>query len=57
MTRARLAPPPAIKGGSAKAAGTARMWAELVALLAEVVEEVRRSAARAAASLVIWLRV
>ncbi|GGW87317.1 hypothetical protein GCM10010320_81030 [Streptomyces caelestis] len=47
---ARLAPPPLLKGGSAKAVRTARIWADLIGFLAEVVQEVRRSAARAAAS-------
>ena len=45
---ARLAPPP-VKGGSTRAVGTARIWANLVDRLAEVLEA-RRSAARAAAS-------
>lgn len=49
---ARHAPPPPapVKGGSAAEVRTARIRADLVALLAEVVREVRRSAARAAAS-------
>ncbi len=48
---ARHAPPPAIKGGSAQAVRAARVWAELIDRLAEVVREVRRSADRAAGSL------
>jgi hypothetical protein len=40
-------PPPRVKGGSSQAVRTARIRAELVALLAEVVREVRRSAAHA----------
>ncbi|MEV6293845.1 transposase [Streptomyces sp. NPDC051896] len=41
---------PRVKGGSSQAVRTARIRAELVALLAEVVREVRRSAAHAGAS-------
>lgn len=48
---ARQAPPPVPKRGSAAALRTARIRAELVDRLAEVVREVRRSAARVAASL------
>ncbi|GAA3050222.1 hypothetical protein GCM10020229_72140 [Kitasatospora albolonga] len=50
---ARHAPPPPssrVKGGSAQAVRSARIRADLVALLVEVVREVRRSAAHAAAS-------
>jgi transposase len=47
---ARQAPPPAPKGGSAAAVKSAQIRVELVGLLAEVVREVRRSAARAAVS-------
>lgn len=47
---ARLAPPPRPKGGFGKAVRNARIRAELIDLLAEVVQEVRRSAAHAAAS-------
>lgn len=46
---ARTAPPPA-KRGSAQTVRTARIWAELIGLLAEVVREVKHSAARVAAS-------
>ncbi|MGV9936286.1 transposase [Streptomyces olivaceoviridis] len=45
---ARHAPPPTLKGGSARTVTTARVRAELIERLAEVVREVRRSAARAA---------
>ncbi|GAA2230129.1 hypothetical protein GCM10010430_07680 [Kitasatospora cystarginea] len=48
---ARQAPPPAFKGGSAQAVKVARVRAELIDRLAEVVREVRRSAARGAGSL------
>ncbi|GAA1940688.1 hypothetical protein GCM10009738_12490 [Kitasatospora viridis] len=47
---ARHAPPPALKGGSAQMVKAARIRAELIDRLAEVVREVRRSAARAAGS-------
>ncbi|MGW2620755.1 transposase [Streptomyces sp. NPDC001500] len=47
---ARLAPPPRLKPGLGKAVGNARIRAELIGLLAEVVQVVRRSAAHAAAS-------
>ncbi|MFB8219659.1 hypothetical protein [Streptomyces anulatus] len=46
---ARNAPPP-LKRVSAQAVRTARIWADLIDLLAEVVREVKRSAARVAAS-------
>ncbi|KIQ64619.1 transposase [Kitasatospora griseola] len=47
---ARHAPPPALKRGFAKAVRSDRIRAELIDRLAEVVREVRRSVARAAAS-------
>ncbi|CAM5692150.1 hypothetical protein SCHAM137S_06469 [Streptomyces chartreusis] len=46
---ARNTPPP-LKGGSAQVVRTAGIWAELIGLLAEVVREVKRSAARVEAS-------
>ncbi|MFD8408756.1 hypothetical protein ACFV1G_29210 [Streptomyces anulatus] len=46
---ARNAPPP-LKRVSAQAVRTARIWADLIDLLAEVVREVKRTAARVAAS-------
>ncbi|GGX27215.1 IS5 family transposase [Streptomyces noursei] len=47
---ARPAPPPRPKGGFGKAVGNARLRAELIDLLSEVVQEVRRLAAHPAAS-------
>lgn len=46
---ARNAPAP-LKRGSAQAVRTARIWAELIDLLAEVLREVKRSAVRVVAS-------
>ncbi len=48
---ARHAPPPSFKGGSVQTVKVARVRSELIDRLAEVVREVRRSAARGAGSL------
>lgn len=47
---ARRAAPPRVKGGSAQAVRDVRIRAEVIDRLAEVVREVRRSAARAVAA-------